>query len=189
MRNSSNIEHLKRYSNYVAWFTWVPIICIFIGCFSPLLFYFFNIQNIGLDSDNYSLFSSYVGFDTNTETLTWWQAALATCIDTLPIVILLYGFYQLRLQFICYAKAEYFTVNASNHCYNFGKALVAWVVLGVIFEPLLSLILTLNNEEKFINVSLTGDDIITFFPALCIMIIGRILLKASQIATENEQFI
>ncbi len=189
MRNSSNIEHLKRYSNYVAWFTWVPIICIFVGCFLPLLFYFFNIEKFGFDSRDYDLFFSYTGFDTNIETLTWWQATLATLIDSLPIVILLYGFNQLRLQFICYANGEYFTVNASYHCYNFGKALVAWVVLGVIFEPLLSLILTMTNEEKSIYVSLTVDDIITFFPALCIMIIGRILLKASQIATENEQFI
>lgn len=189
MLSSKNSYNLNSYANYAAWFTFIPIVCIFIACFSPLLFYFFNINNIGLGSEGYSLFVTN-RIESDPTQLKFWQSILATLLDTLPILILLYGFYQLRLQFVCYANGDYFSVKASNYCYNFGKSLVAWVVLGIMFEPVLSLILSANSPQGLeITISLSSDDIIIFFPALSIMIIGQILKKACQIAAENEQFV
>lgn len=188
MCNSLNIQNLNRYSSYIAWFTLIPIICTFIACFSPLLYYFFNLHNIGLDSGGFSLFTSN-GLDIDVEKIVWWQALLATLIDTIPIIILLFGFYQLRMQFMCYTNGEYFTVKSTKYCYNFGKSIVAWVILDIIFEPILSLILTANDAETIISVSLGSEDIIVLFPAFSIMIIGLILKKACQIAAENEQFV
>lgn len=178
---------LKRYCQFMAIITLIPLFSAMIACFSPLLFYFFCMNNIGLDSDGYSLFVSTT-INVNPTTLVFWQTALATLLDTLPIVALTYGFYQLRLLFVSYSQMQYFSIKSSNYCYNFGKALVAWVVLGFIFEPLLSIITTFYSD-RFISVSLTSDDLITLFPALSIMIIGHVLKQASQIAAENEQFV
>jgi len=103
---------------------------------------------------------------------------------------LVYAFYQLRQLFLCYSQSYYFSLQAAKHCYYFGLLLVLWVVLGMLFEPLKSFILSYNlTEGRYISVSLTSEDIITLFPAISIMIIGQILKKAAELAEENNQFV
>ncbi|WP_392562824.1 DUF2975 domain-containing protein [Orbus sturtevantii] len=180
---------LNRYSYFMASLTLIPLICVIVACLSPLLFYFFNTTNIGLESDGYSLFIETV-VNVAPTTLKIWQATLATILDTLPIIGLAYAFYQLRQLFICYSNADYFSLQAAKHCYYFGLSLTLWVVLGMLFEPLQSIILSYNlTEGRYISVSLTSEDILTLFPAISIMLIGQILKKATELAEENKQFV
>lgn len=184
-----NYSRLNRYCLFMAWLTWIPLLCAIVACFSPVLFYFFNTHNIGLESGNYSLFVTTI-VDVNPTNLNILQSILATILDTLPILMLVFAFYQLRLLFISYSQSHYFAVKSAKHCYYFGIGLVMWVILGLLFEPLLSLILTyIQPQGRYISVSLSSEDIITLFPALCIMIIGQILKKAAELAEENNQFV
>lgn len=186
-----NYSRLNLYCKFMALLTVIPILSTLIGSLSPLLFYFFNIANIGLDSGGYSFFVSRVVENVDPENLSMWQAMSATLIDTLSILILAYAFYQLRLLFLNYSQSEYFSETSTNHCYIFGKMLVIWSILGILSEPVLSLILTFNNDpsERYISFSFTSDDVMTLFPAVSIMLIGQILKKACKIAEENKQFI
>ncbi len=60
-----------------------------------------------------------------------------------------------------------------HHCYIFGKLLVCWVVISFLSEPLLTTILTYNQEEsvRYFSISFSSDEIITLFLAISIMLI------------------
>lgn len=180
---------LARYCYFMSFVTLIPLICMIVACFSPVLFYFYDIRNIGLDSEGYSLFIATTT-DADPNTLKPWQAGIGTVLDTLPIVCVTYAFYHLQQLFICYSRSHYFSVKAAKHCFYFGLSLVLWVFLGIIFEPFLSAALSYYSPQgRYFSFSLTSENIITLFPAISIMIIGQILKKATEIAEENNQFI
>jgi len=164
----NNRTRLNRYSYFMASLTLIPLFCALVACLSPLLFYFFNTTNIGLDSGGYSLFIETI-VDVDPRTLQIWQATMATLLDTIPILCLAYAFYQLRQLFICYSRSYYFSLQAAKHCYYFGLLLVLWVIFGMLFEPLQSIILSYNLAEgRYISVSLTSEDIITYSQQLAL---------------------
>ena len=181
-------SRLNQYCRIMALLTLIPILILLIGAISPFLYYFFDRQDIGLVGFT---FSSGGWENVDPVSLSGWQAAIATLMDTSLILLLVYAFYQLRLLFINYSQSEYFSVKSANHCYIFGKLLVCWVVISFLSEPLLTTILTYNQEEsaRYFSISFSSDEIITLFLAISIMLIGQILKKACQLAEENKQFI
>ena len=183
-------SRLNQYCQYMAILILLPIVCMLIGTVSPMLFYFFGTNNIGLESNGYSFFI-FTAIDDSFDvlSLTFWQAALATLIDTGRIIILIYAFNQLRLMLVNFAQADYFSVKSTKYCYNFGKFLVIWAIMGVLSEPVITAILSYNQPERYFTVSFTSEDFMTLLLAISIMLIGQILKKASQIAEENRQFI
>lgn len=94
-------SRLNRYCKLMSQLTLIPIFCIGIGMISPLLFYFSDIHNIGLESGGYSFFivHSADSSDIDPTKLSTWQAVLVTLIDPIIIAILVYAFFQLRLFF------------------------------------------------------------------------------------------
>ena len=188
---AKNQTRLNQYCKLMSVLILIPILCMLIGTISPLLYYFFDKNNIGFGSDGYSFFISTTmddSIDISTD-LNFWQAALATLIDTGRIVILIYAFNQLRLMLVNFAQADYFSVKSTKYCYNFGKFLVIWAVMGVLSEPVITAILSYNQPERYFTVSFTSEDFMTLLLAISIMLIGQILKKACQIAEENRQFI
>ena len=188
---AKNQTRLNQYCKLMSVLILIPILCMLIGTISPLLYYFFDKNNIGFGSDGYSFFISTTmddSIDISTD-LNFWQAALATLIDTGRIVILIYAFNQLRLMLVNFAQADYFSVKSTKYCYNFGKFLVIWAIMGVLSEPVITAILSYNQPERYFTVSFTSEDFMTLLLAISIMLIGQILKKASQIAEENRQFI
>ena len=189
---AKNQTRLNQYCKLMSVLILIPILlCMLIGTISPLLFYFFDKNNIGFGSDGYSFFISTTmddSIDISTG-LNFWQAALATLIDTGRIVILIYAFNQLRLMLVNFAQADYFSVKSTNYCYNFGKYLVIWAVMGLLSEPVITAILSYNQPERYFSISFTSEDFMTLLLAISIMLVGQILKKASQIAEENRQFI
>ncbi|MCX8649937.1 DUF2975 domain-containing protein [Gilliamella sp. B2776] len=179
---------LNRYCRFMALLTTLVIITMLIGAFAPLLFYFFNIENIGLGSAGYSFFISN-SVDVDPTELDFWQALLAVIIDTAKILILVYAFYQLKLLFVKYSQSDFFSERSTNHCYIFGKMLVTWSIFNILSEPLLTLILSFKQTERYFSFSLSSGDIMVLFPAISIMLIGQILKKACQLAEENRQFV
>lgn len=187
---AKNQTRLNQYCKFMAVLILLPILFMLIGTVSPMLFYFFHTNNIGLESQGYSFFISMAiddGLDITT--LTFWQAALATFIDTTKIIILIYAFYQLRLLFVNFGKEDYFSIKSANYCYKFGKLLVIWGVVGVLSEPILTAILSYHQPEPYFSISFASEDFMTLLLAASIMFIGQILKKACQIAEENRQFI
>ena len=98
---SQSQSRLNKYCKLMALLTFIPIITILIGMVSPLLFYFFDIHNIGLESGGYSFFIAHSAdsSDIDPTKLSTWQAVLVTLIDPIIIAILVYAFFQLRLFF------------------------------------------------------------------------------------------
>lgn len=182
-------SRLNQYCKFMTILILLPILCMLVGSVSPLLFYFFNTHNIGLESSGYSFFISTIVDGIDPTKLTFWQASLATLIDTAKIIILICAFYQLRLLFVNYSQSYYFSVKSAGYCYKFGKLLVVWTAIGLLSEPLLTLILSFNQPERYFSISFTSEDFMTLLLAVSIMLIGQILKKACQLADENRKFI
>ena len=183
-------SRLNQYCQFMTLLTLIPILILLISAVSPLLYYFFDIPNLGLEFAGFSFFTSGEDY-VDPKSLAGWQATIATLMETSLILILIYAFYQLRLLFVNYSQSKYFSVKSANHCYIFGKLLVCWVVIRFLSEPLLTIILTYNRDAsaRYFSISFSSDDIITLFIAISIMLIGQILKKACQLAEENKQFI
>ncbi|MEN5095092.1 DUF2975 domain-containing protein [Pseudomonas protegens] len=125
------------------------------------------------------------------ETLAWWQVVGAILVSSVPLVALASGLNHLRRLFQGYARGEYFSSSAAVHLGKVGRGVVLWVVSGFICTPLLSILVTLHAPpgEHIFTVSFTPADFVALFLAGCIAVIARILLRASEVDSENQTFV
>ena len=127
----------------------------------------------------------------NMASLLWWQQLGGIVLSSIPLLALTVGLYHLRALFQGYARQDYFSVNAAIHLGKVGRAVILWVVLNFICEPLLSVLISIRAPagERMMTLSLESSALIALFLAACIMLIAQILKKASDVATENQQFL
>jgi len=125
------------------------------------------------------------------QTCPWWQRLGALLLSSIPLLALARGLLHLRRLFQGYARQDYFSSAAAMHLGQLGRGVLAWALLNVLCEPLLSLWLTLQKPagEHVITLSLQGLDVAALFLAACITMIAHILQKASELDAENRQFI
>jgi len=120
-----------------------------------------------------------------------WQVAGAIILSSIPLIALGFGLYHLHKLFQAYAQKAYFSVNAATQLGNVGKSIVIWTLLNLACGPLLSVWLTMREPvgQRFITLSFSVQDIVALFLAACITIIAYILKQASQLHSENQEFI
>ncbi|WP_281891551.1 DUF2975 domain-containing protein [Pseudomonas atacamensis] len=125
------------------------------------------------------------------ETLSWWQILGAIFISSVPLIALASGLNHLRRLFQGYARAEYFSSNAAVHLGKVGHGVIIWVVSSFICTPLLSILVTSHAPpgQRLLTISFTSADFVALFLAGCIAVIARILLRASEVESENQTFV
>lgn len=125
------------------------------------------------------------------EMLAWWQLLGAILISSVPLVALASGLNHLRRLFQGYARGEYFSISAAVHFGKVGRGVILWVVSSFICTPLLSVLVTLHAPpgQRLFTVSFTSADFVALFLAGCIAVIARILLGASEVDSENRNFV
>lgn len=123
--------------------------------------------------------------------LTWWQTVGAIVISSVPLIALASGLSHLRRLFQGYASGEYFSSHAAIHLGKVGRGVVLWVVSSFICTPLLSVLVTLREPpgQRLLTISFTSADFVALFLAGCIALIARILLRASEVHSENKTFV
>lgn len=121
----------------------------------------------------------------------WWQVLGSVALSSVPLMALVFGLNRLRKLFQSYASGEYFSSTAALHLGAVGKAVVAWVVLDFLCEPLLSVWVTMNEPvgQRLVSLSVTAPSFVALFLAACIAVIARILLQASEVDSENRTFV
>lgn len=125
------------------------------------------------------------------EMLAWWQLLGAILLSSVPLVALASGLNHLRRLFQGYARGEYFSISAAVHLGKVGRGVIVWVVSSFICTPLLSILVTLHAPpgQRLFTVSFTSADFVALFLAGCIAVIARILLSASEVDSENRNFV
>lgn len=125
------------------------------------------------------------------EMLAWWQLLGAILLSSVPLVALASGLNHLRRLFQGYARGEYFSISAAVHLGKVGRGVILWVVSSFICTPLLSILVTLHAPagQRLFTVSFTSADFVALFLAGCIAVIARILLSASEVDSENRNFV
>ncbi|MEC5318667.1 DUF2975 domain-containing protein [Brenneria populi subsp. brevivirga] len=121
----------------------------------------------------------------------WWQRLGAMLLSGVPLLALAAGLLNLRSLFANYASRDYFSPSSSGHLEKMGRAVVLWVVLNFLCEPLLSFWMTMREPagQRLISLSADSSGVVALFLAACIIVIARILRRASEISAENQQFV
>jgi hypothetical protein len=123
--------------------------------------------------------------------LPWWQKTGGVVLSSVPLVALANGLAHLRLLFCTYGRREYFSVHASRHLAKVGRAIAVWAILSFLFEPLLSIWLTLREPigQHVVTLSLSSADVVALFLAASIAIVARVLQQSSELHSEHRLFI
>lgn len=112
-------------------------------------------------------------------------------LSSLPLLALPWGLHQLRRLFEAYARGAYFSPAAALHLGNTGRAIGLWIVIGLICEPLLGIWLGLLAPpgERSFSFGFAASDLAGLFLAACIVLIGQILRRASELHAEHRLFV
>jgi hypothetical protein len=121
----------------------------------------------------------------------WWQTLGAIAISSIPLLVLLGGLQNLRALFRTYAGGAYFSVDAARLLGKMGRAIALWVVAEFLTEPFLSMWTTMlaGDGKRLVTLSIDGTAFVALFSAGCIIVIARILGRASQVYEENRTFV
>lgn len=121
----------------------------------------------------------------------WWQQLGAVLLSSVPLLVLTYGLMHLRALFGGYARGEYFAPTAASHMEATGRSVAYWVLANTLCEPLLSAWTTMNAPvgQRFVSVSIESSAIVALFLAGCVIVIARVLSRASELDRENRQFV
>ena len=113
---------------------------------------------------------------------------LGFLVSTLPYSIMMYCLYQLIQIFKNYEKGQIFVLNNVNCYRKLGYALFAKVVAGMIYDPLISIIMTFQNppHHRLISISFSGADFATLLTGGVILLISWVMKEAHNISTEQE---
>lgn len=125
------------------------------------------------------------------EMLAWWQIFGAILISSVPLITLVSGLNHLRYLFQGYSRGEYFSISAAVHLGKVGRGVILWVVSSFVCTPLLSILVTLHAPpgQRLFTISFTSADFVALFLAGCIAVIARILVRASEVDSENQAFV
>jgi hypothetical protein len=116
---------------------------------------------------------------------------LGFLVSCLPMGIMMYGVWRLRLLFGLYRTGALFTPAIACHIQVFAAMLMLKVVTSPIVDIFLSLFLTMNNPagERSISISLGSDDLSVLFLSGVMFAVAWIMREGQRLAEENAEFI
>ncbi|WP_051305807.1 DUF2975 domain-containing protein [Desulfogranum mediterraneum] len=113
---------------------------------------------------------------------------LAFLVSMLKGAVVMYGLWILIRLFQLYQQGVFFEL-ANVACFrNMSRALICWVAAGIVSEPLLSLILTMNNPpgEHVVQVSLQSADLTALIVGGILSVISRVMEDGRRLQEELE---
>lgn len=113
---------------------------------------------------------------------------LALTVSLIPTFTILYILYLLIKLFSCYQKLEVFSTKVVFLYRRLGWSLVYWFIAEIIYQPIISLVLSFNNPvgERFISITIGPINILALITGGIIITISMIMQKAQEISDENN---
>ncbi|WP_409526365.1 DUF2975 domain-containing protein [Nitrincola sp. MINF-07-Sa-05] len=120
--------------------------------------------------------------------LQWYGLWLLTL---LYLAVGLWGLYFLRRAFSNFAKGEHFNQSNSRNLRLFSILLFAQALAKPLHYALSSLLLSMNHPagQKMLSISLGSGEIKVIALAMLLWVMSDLLIKGSQLESENKQFI
>jgi hypothetical protein len=109
----------------------------------------------------------------------------------LPSLVVIWGVVHLRQTFRAFSQNAIFELTNVLNVKRFAFALMLAPIINTIVRPVTSVMLSLNHPpgEKVLSVSFNSADIPTFLIGLVFWLLAKILLEASILAQENNEFV
>ncbi|BDM62917.1 membrane protein [Shewanella sp. NFH-SH190041] len=117
------------------------------------------------------------------------QTKLLAVICSLMLYgILFYAFKQLIQLFSHYEQGEIFTQANTRIYRKLGLTIFYWVIGEIIYNALMSIILTINNPigERIFSIGISSMNLLTIILGFTVTIIAWVMQEAQQIAEENK---
>lgn len=171
----------KQFSRLISW-----------GCYLTILltpiFAIYLLWNIDLFSTQ---LSHYIRIPIHWHTVTAWQWYLLWGITAAYISIGLIGLYFLQCAFRNFANGEFFNLTNSRYIRIFSIFLFVQALAKPIYFTLSSVLLSLNHPkgEKIFSISVGSNEIIIIALAMILWVISDLLVTASNLKMETEQYI
>jgi hypothetical protein len=118
-----------------------------------------------------------------------WQRVIIIVVGLIPIAFVTYALLRARRCFRSFRRGEFFTAEVIGNLRAFAAGIALWVIAGWLATPLLSLLLTIFEEEKRLTVQFGLNGFMTLFFAGIVWQIADIMRRAAAIAEENAQFV
>ena len=124
-------------------------------------------------------------------TLTPGTHAAAVVVALLPVLAGLYALLQVWRLFGDYARGAIFTAGSSARLRRLGWAVLVVAAVQVLARTLLSLVLTFANPtgQKALTVGLSSNDYVLVVFGLLLLAIAWVMVEATRLARENEEFV
>ncbi len=117
--------------------------------------------------------------------LTRFLAALVSLL--IPIAIIMYGLWQLIQLFSHYERREIFTLSNVKRYRNLAYTLFAWVIGGMIYEGLISAILTVKTVGyHVIKVGFSSSDLTVLIVGAILFVIAAVMAEGYQLAEDEK---
>jgi hypothetical protein len=118
-----------------------------------------------------------------------YQRITIIVVGLIPVAFATWGLIRARRCFRSFRRGEFFTADVIGNLRAFAAGIALWVVSGWLTTPIMSLMLTLFQEEKRVTVQFSWNDLMMLLFAGVVWLIADIMRRAAAIAEENAQFV
>lgn len=119
------------------------------------------------------------------------QLGISFLIGLAPVAILVFILVLMRRLFALFRAGDALTIDAGHVIQRIGKWFVVLAVVQFVLVPVQSVLLSWGGAvgTRALSVSFTSDMAGALLAAGLLIVIGRAILQASDIAAENKEFI
>lgn len=117
--------------------------------------------------------------------------AVTALVAAVPLMVLLYGLWQIKHLFQLFGKGSYFTTSGSQHLLRFGAALLLAAPAGVITRAVSSVLLTMQNEEgsRHLVLQAGSNDYFLIVLGGLLLAVGWVMREAARMASELNEIV
>lgn len=177
---TENIPHIRKISKVFFWVFSVGMLAL------PL---YYLIYWMGFNHWHHTLFTVNVQDKLlESEPLYPLQQILGVVSSLLVVLPGLYGLYFVRQLFVLYKSGSIFSGKHVCCLKHTGQALIAWVLLGVVYGSIESVLLSAGNlsGQHVLSVTVSGNDVLLLIIAFVIRLLSWVMKEALVIAEENQ---
>lgn len=112
-------------------------------------------------------------------------------VSLLPASVLMYGIFQLRKLFRLYSQGSVFTLENSACMRNLSIALLLWTPAHLLFDGLISFVLTKDNTagNRFISLGIQEPELLALSLGLIFLVISWVMVEACKLHEENAEIV
>lgn len=171
----------KRFSQFISWGCLTTIALLTVASLVAV----FNIDWFS------SIVKNNIGFNIYWNTVEQWQWYSLWALTLLNLSIGMLGLYFLHCAFANIATGELFNLNNSLNLRRFSALALIQVVAKPLYTAITSVLLSINHPagEKMLSISFGSEQIMTLALAMILWVMSDLLVKGSDLQSENQQFI